>query len=198
MLNSEIDMIEEQNKNIEAEIQRHEELGDMTDKEKEVVRQKISQQIDEMDNQMKEKDLQIKNIEQQMITIKQFVHSMCDNFKRSHFFLSVAQNAQYDEDTQFNENNVISYLAELEEYISLFITYLAYKQENPDAAISSLSLEKMAIKEFDKDKLIIDAPNSNDIGMMNDDMETEDEITVDPRQLYKRFEDMWKREDGMP
>jgi vacuolar-type H+-ATPase subunit I/STV1 len=191
-------MIEEQNKNIEAEIQRHEELGDMTDKEKEVVRQKLSQQIDEMDNQMKEKDLQIKNIEQQMITIKQFVHSMCDNFKRSHFFLSVAQNAQYDEDTQFNENNVISYLAELEEYISLFITYLAYKQENPDAAISSLSLEKMAIKEFDKDKLIIDAPNSNDIGMMNDDMETEDEITVDPRQLYKRFEDMWKREDGMP
>jgi vacuolar-type H+-ATPase subunit I/STV1 len=181
MLNSEIDMIEEQNKNIEAEIQRHEELGDMTDKEKEVVRQKISQQIDEMDNQMKEKDLQIKNIEQQMITIKQFVHSMCDNFKKSHFFLSVAQNAQYDEDTQFNENNVISYLAELEEYISLFITYLAYKQENPDAAISSLSLEKMAIKEFDKDKLIIDAPNSNDIGMMNDDMETEDEVTVDPR-----------------
>ena len=181
MLNSEIDMIEEQNKNIEAEIQRHEELGDMTDKEKEVVRQKLSQQIDEMDNQMKEKDLQIKNIEQQMITIKQFVHSMCDNFKRSHFFLSVAQNAQYDEDTQFNENNVISYLAELEEYISLFITYLAYKQENPDAAISSLSLEKMAIKEFDKDKLIIDAPNSNDIGMMNDDMETEDEVTVDPR-----------------
>ena len=57
MLNSEIDMIEEQNKNIEAEIQRHEELGDMTDKEKEVVRQKLSQQIDEMDNQMKEKDL---------------------------------------------------------------------------------------------------------------------------------------------
>ena len=49
MLNSEIDMIEEQNKNIEAEIQRHEELGDMTDKEKEVVRQKLKQQIEDMD-----------------------------------------------------------------------------------------------------------------------------------------------------
>ncbi len=34
---------------------------------------------------------------------------------------------QYDEDTQFNENNVTLYLAELEEYISLLITYLAYK-----------------------------------------------------------------------
>lgn len=57
---------------------------------------------------------------------------------------------QYDEDTQFNENNVTMYLAELEEYISLLITYLAYKQENPDAAISSLSLERMNQKEFDK------------------------------------------------
>ena len=37
-LNSEIDMIEEQNKSIEAEIKRHEELGEMNDKEKEVVR----------------------------------------------------------------------------------------------------------------------------------------------------------------
>jgi hypothetical protein len=53
-------------------------------------------------------------------------------------------------------------LAELEEYISLFITYLAYKQENPDAAISSLSLEKMDVKEFDRNKnqLNIDALTS--------------------------------------
>lgn len=113
-----------------------------------------------MDAQMKEKDNQIKNIEQQMITIKNSVFKMVEHFKQSHFFLSVAQNAQYDEETQFNENNVIQYLSELEEYISLFITYLAYKQENPDAAISSLSLEKMAIKEFDKNQLNIDAPTS--------------------------------------
>jgi hypothetical protein len=75
---------------------------------------------------------------------------MVEHFKHSQFFLSVAQNAHYDEDTVFNENNVTLYLAELEEYISLFITFLAYKQDNPDAAISSLSLEKMAKKEFDK------------------------------------------------
>lgn len=90
---------------------------------------------------------------------------MVEHFKKSHFFLSVAQNQQYDEDTVFNENNVILYLAELEEYISLFITYLAYKQENPDAAISSLSLEKMDVKEFDRNKnqLNIDALTSQDI-----------------------------------
>lgn len=52
---------------------------------------------------------------------------MVEYFKKSHFFLSVASNMQYDEDTVFNEANVTLYLAELEEYISLFITYLAYK-----------------------------------------------------------------------
>lgn len=57
MLNSEIDMIEEQNKNIEAEIQRHEDLGAMTDKEKEVVRMRLKAEIESMDTQMKEKDM---------------------------------------------------------------------------------------------------------------------------------------------
>lgn len=47
------------------------------------------------------------------------------------------------------------YLAELEEYIALLITYMAYKLENPDAAISSLSLEKMALKEFDKGPVLV-------------------------------------------
>jgi len=41
MLNSEIDMIEEQNKHIETEIRIHEELGDQTEKEKEKVREKL-------------------------------------------------------------------------------------------------------------------------------------------------------------
>ena len=85
---------------------------------------------------------------------------MVEAFKKSHFFLSVASNSQYDDDTVFNENNVVLYLSELEEYISLFITYLAYKQSNPDAAISSLSLEKMAVKEFNKEGLKIEEPNS--------------------------------------
>lgn len=41
-INSEIDMIEEQNKQIEEEIQRHEKLGELTEKEKENVRNKLA------------------------------------------------------------------------------------------------------------------------------------------------------------
>lgn len=44
-LNSEIDLIEEQNQNIEAEIKRHEELANMTELEKQDVREKLQKQI---------------------------------------------------------------------------------------------------------------------------------------------------------
>ncbi len=150
MLNSEIDMIEEQNKNIESEIRKHEELGEMTEKEKENMRKNLNNQIDDTKNQMLAKESQITDIENQMFMIRDYVHEMVGLFRQSPFFLSVAQQMHYDDDTQFKENNVTMYLAELEEYISLLITYLAYKQENPDAAISALSLEKMVQKEFDK------------------------------------------------
>lgn len=133
-----------------------------------------------------------------MKTIKNHVARMVEHFKISHFFLSVAQNNQYDDSVVFNENNVTLYLAELEEYVSLFITYMAYKAENPDAAISSLSLDRMAIKEFDNPPQRIEAPNPNEINdrMANEDLETEDEITADPRALYKKFEDMWIKDHG--
>lgn len=106
---------------------------------------------------------------------------------------------QYDEETQFNENNVTLYLAELEEYVSLLITYLAYKQENPDAAISSLSLERMIQKDFDKGPtnvtithhkyIQIEAPNANDVNL-NEDAETEDDVITNGKDLYKKFEDL--------
>jgi hypothetical protein len=48
MLNSEIDMIEEQNKMIESEINKHEELGHMSEQEKETMRQNLHKSIAEM------------------------------------------------------------------------------------------------------------------------------------------------------
>lgn len=48
MLNSEIDMIEEQNKNIEFEIRKHEELGEMTEKEKMKMKSNLGKDIEDM------------------------------------------------------------------------------------------------------------------------------------------------------
>jgi hypothetical protein len=68
---------------------------------------------------------------------------MVDMFKRSKFFLCVAQKMNYDDGIYFTENNIVQYLAELEEYISSLITYTAFKRDEPNAPISSIPLEKL-------------------------------------------------------
>lgn len=87
---------------------------------------------------------------------------MIQIFHGSDFKLSVAAEMMYDDDLIFNENNVTLYLAELEEFISNFITFLAQKEKNPDAPVSALSLDQMNNKEFDKGPLAVEhLPHSN-------------------------------------
>lgn len=73
---------------------------------------------------------------------------MVDLFKKSKFFLSVAQKMSYDEGFVFNETNIIQYLAELEEYLSSLVTYSAFKRDDPNAAISAIPLENLDLKDF--------------------------------------------------
>ena len=72
---------------------------------------------------------------------------------------------------------------------------MAYKKESPDPATASLSLEKMTVKEFEVREMKIEAPNTTELGMLQDDLETEDDVTTDPRLLYKRFEEVWSKEN---
>jgi hypothetical protein len=106
--------------------------------------------VTEIKERIAAKDEQTNQMEQELGNIKDNVKSMVGDFSKSKFFLSVAQNMHYDDQTQFNEGNVTMYLGELEEYISQLITFMAYQQNNQDAAISSLSLDRMHNKEFDK------------------------------------------------
>ena len=71
------------------------------------------------------------------------VQEMVSSFKSSRFTLAVAQSMSYDQNTQFNEQNVVQYLAEIEEYISSLITFQAYRKEDPNASISSIPLENL-------------------------------------------------------
>mmetsp|Transcript_60 Transcript_60/g.69 ORF Transcript_60/g.69 Transcript_60/m.69 type:complete len:126 (+) Transcript_60:1146-1523(+) len=99
----------------------------------------------------------------------------------------------YDEETLFNENNVTQFLAELEEYIAILITFISYKQSNQDAAISSLSLEKMVLKEFDKGPMNIDISSLNELNQL-EEVETEDEVITNGKDLYKKFENLVQKD----
>lgn len=131
--------------------------------------------------------------------IQRMVIKMINQFKRSRFQLAVASNMIYDENTNFNENNIIPYLAELEEYISALITYVAYKRDDPNAAISSVPLEKLPQKEFNKREIAIDAPVDTErdaAGSMLARTEAgsvaqdEEDMIMDSKQLYMKFLDM--------
>ena len=90
--------------------------------------------------------------------IQQHVGVMVEMFKKSKFFLCVAQKQNYQDGIVFTENNIVSYLAELEEYISSLITYTAFKKEDPNAPICSIPLEKLNQKNFQQAKINIDPP----------------------------------------
>ena len=63
MLNSEIDMIEEQNQNINEELKKHAELNNMTSNQKEEAKTNIQHEIDEIKVQIADKESQINDIE---------------------------------------------------------------------------------------------------------------------------------------
>ena len=75
--------------------------------------------------------------------IQESVEYMVEMFKRSKFHLAVATKMDYDEGFVFTENNIVQYLAELEEYINTLIVYTAFKRDDPNAAISAIPFESL-------------------------------------------------------
>jgi hypothetical protein len=87
--------------------------------------------------------------------VQPHVTKMVELFKKSRFYLSVAQKMSYEEGFVFNESNIVQYLAELEEYISSMITYSAFKRDEPNAAVSAIPLEKLNQKDFNRKDLAV-------------------------------------------
>ena len=88
---------------------------------------------------------------------------MVKMFKASKFFLVVANKMSYDDGINFTENNIVTYLAELEEYISSLITYTAFKKDDPNAPISSIPLENLNAKDHNKKIMTIEPPTDYQI-----------------------------------
>lgn len=90
--------------------------------------------------------------------IQEPVEYMVRSFVNTKFFLSVATKMNYGDGIVFTENNIVSYLAELEEYISSLITYMAFKRDEPNAATSAIPLEQLNDKKFGQRDLEIEPP----------------------------------------
>ena len=102
------------------------------------------------------------------------VHKMVDMFLRAKFTANVASRMPYNSETHFSEGNITNYLSELEEYISNLITVLAYKKGDPNAAISSVPLERLSLKDFGYKNYEIDAPIDHEINTMDGTTEADE------------------------
>ena len=85
---------------------------------------------------------------------------MVEAFVSTKFFLSVATKMNYDDGIVFTENNIVAYLAELEEYIGSLVTYMAFKRDDPNAATSAIPLAQLNEKKFNQRDLEVSEPSS--------------------------------------
>lgn len=137
---------------------------------------------------------------------------MVEAFVSTKFFLSVASKMNYDDGIVFTENNIVSYLAEVEEYISSLVTYMAFKRDDPNAATSAIPLSSLNRKNFAEKELEIEpkAPMSYkkddealDHALLTghlpgeeDDFFTEDKIKVFFQKVVEREIEENKRMGG--
>jgi hypothetical protein len=81
-------------------------------------------------------------------------------------------------------------LAELEEYFSTLITYMAQQRGDQYAAISSVPLETLTNKDFNKKELQIDAPLAAEEKTEAESAIEDSDVVIDPKVLYQRFYNM--------
>ncbi len=139
----------------------------------------------------------MKELEDKMANIQNDVQKMVTKFQESKFRPAVTQPMNYDEETVFNNKNITMFLAELEEYISELITQNEYRKNNPNAAISAIPLEKLNPKTAAKGGVKPDLPAKEEIMIADDAQEGEEvrekELVIQGKDLYKKFEDMVKK-----
>ncbi len=147
------------------------------------LKNQLEEDLETLLNDIEKSHQEAEQIKKVFKKIQVSVEKMVEMFKRSRFFLAVAQKMSYDEGFIFTENNIIQYLAELEEYISSLITYSAFKREEPNAAISVIPLEKLNQKDHDKKELAID---TRIVEQINQDIAqpSENDEIISSKQLY--------------
>jgi len=189
-LGQETDQLQEANNHAKKEIEMHKANEAIEEDNREERRKELHNEISSLKEQINKSNEEIGGFKNNLRVIQGNVERMVSLFKKCKFFLSVANKMSYEEGTNFNDTNVVQYLAELEEYISSLITYAAFRREEPFAAIAAIPLERLNKKEFDKTKLAIDAPLDTLIEGAGEGATGEEYAIVSSSELYKKFNNL--------
>jgi hypothetical protein len=176
------------------------ERGQLSEKERNNLEQSLQEEVRMLQDEIERNQIEAQNTKKMFVNIQKSVATMVQMFKQSKFFLCVAQKMNYEDGISFTENNIVSYLAELEEYISSLITYTAFKRDEPNAAIAAIPLDKLDVKDPSKaDKIKPYLPNDQlptgviiDTGDPEGNADDKNYNIINPRELYKRFQQLYE------
>lgn len=131
MLGTETDLLEESNTEIKEQIDRIIQRGRLSDEQRDNMLREMETECSSLLEQIDKANAETEAARRMFRKVQQHVEMMVEMFKRSKFYLSVATMMNYDEGFIFSESNIVSFLAELEEYICSLITYTAFKRDDP-------------------------------------------------------------------
>ena len=176
MLNQENDAYEDNNHQLDTEIETYQELAKMSNDEKQKKIRNLQEEKQSIIDQKQKMEDEGDEIQVEFNSIKDVVETMIEQFNDAKFNSCVSTKMKYDEETQFNEGNIVIYLSELEEYISYFTQYVANKRGDPHPAIAGVPLERLNNKNFISKELQIEAPIDHEIlteasNVINEDRE---------------------------
>lgn len=155
MLNTETDVLEESNRDIKEQIQRILERGQLSEKERLDLQKSLEADCLRLEKEIDRNLHEADEAKAMFRRVQPCVERMIGEFARTKFFLSVAPKQFYEQGFTFNESNIIQYLAELEEYIAILITYLATKRDDPSAPFALVPLDKLDTKNHFKKEIAV-------------------------------------------
>jgi len=121
-LGQENDMLGAQNKYLDKEIARYEEMQALSKAAKKTRVQEMREHSRALKKNISSSLQQMADAREEFLDIQDMVAAMVHKFKVAQFVPRIATGMVYDDQTQFNEGNIKTYLSELEELITKLIT----------------------------------------------------------------------------
>ena len=157
-LNQEADFLEENNAETHLDIQRFRERVSLDSSTLHEHVEDLQAHVQHLRLQIGGRNARQSRFKQDLAAMQGRVHGMVELFKRARFGTLVSQVNRYDDWESFNEDNVVQFLGELEDYISQLGAMQAARRKEKDPA--HVSFVDVQPKQFKKKEETIEAPQS--------------------------------------
>ena len=147
-LTQELETLEDQNRKLNKQIMVKEATEYELDSQQKEQLEKLNKELESLKTNISQKEKSISDYKASFEAIQVPIATLLETFKNSKVLLTVGSGQVYDSTTVFNENNILGYLAEAEEYIDNLLASISQKHEQEFPIHSVLPLEKIHPKQF--------------------------------------------------